>query len=100
MKQASLAAVLAASVALSGCAFIHAAQQGYHQSFRTSFKKSFVSSCTARPGTNADYCGCAADDIESRYTDDQLMSMAATESDQMRDALSHAQKQCASKLAQ
>lgn len=98
MKQASLAAVIAASVALSGCSFFHAAQQSFHQSFRASFKKSFVTSCESRPGLTTAYCACAADDVASRYSDDQLMKMSSGDSDDLRGALAHAQQHCASKL--
>jgi hypothetical protein len=98
MKQASLAVFVAASVALSGCSLFRAAQQGFHSSFRTSFKKSFVTACESRPGLSAAYCGCAADDIASRYTDEQLMAMSGSDTSSMRDALAHAQQRCASKL--
>ena len=84
--------------ALSGCSLFRAAQQGFHSSFRTSFKKSFVTACESRPGLSAAYCGCAADDIASRYTDEQLMAMSGSDTSSMRDALSHAQQRCASKL--
>jgi len=74
--------ILIAAALLSGCSAIHNAQQaaadGYHQSFRTQFKASFMKSCTAQ-GAGDDVCGCVERRLENDRTDQELVALSGND---------------------
>ena len=89
MKNLAILPVLALLAALlggSGCS-------AFHQSFRTSFKDSFMKSCTAEGTTSQATCGCVVDKLEAKYSDTDLMKLSADEAS-ARTALSAASEAC------
>ncbi|MBV8489274.1 MAG: hypothetical protein JO199_02000 [Candidatus Eremiobacteraeota bacterium] len=66
----------------------------FHQSFQTSFKASFMKSCSARPGATLSGCGCIADDLVAKHSDAELMKLSADD-DAARSALAQAEETCA-----
>lgn len=81
-----LFALLAIMLGSSGCG-------AFHQSFRTSFKDSFMKSCTANAGATQTTCGCVVDKLEAKYSDTDLMKLSADE-DAARSALGSAAEAC------
>jgi hypothetical protein len=83
-------ALFAALSVFSGCSAIESAQKaaatGFHASFRTSFKNGFVKSCKTQPGTSQSFCACAADELEAKFTDEQLMNLSGNGETAIRDA--------------
>jgi hypothetical protein len=67
---AAVAGFAACAALLSGCS------AAYHSALRTSFKTSFINSCTGSGGTEK-LCTCVEGKIEAANTDDQLTKMKA-----------------------
>ena len=95
---ATLVSLCAAAALLCDCSAMHNAQQAatdsFHKSFRTSFKDSFVKSCTAQ-GATTKLCDCVEASMERDYTDDQLMKMSSS-GDDANKAVSAAAHVCQS----
>lgn len=60
--------VISTVLLLSSCSEY---QEAYDNSFRFSFKKSFIASC-AKSGGTKDICACIADDLLETYTPEEL----------------------------
>jgi hypothetical protein len=64
-------------VILAGCSALQqSAADGFHTGFRSTFKSSFIKSCTAQAGATEMLCGCVAATLERTHTDGQLMKMS------------------------
>ena len=90
---ATLGALCAALLSLTGCGLVHNAQTGFHDSFRKSFKTSFIDSCSKTSNGLVKACTCIEDQIEKTNTDDQLMKMAS-DADATQKAFQAAAAKC------
>lgn len=89
--------LLIAVTSLPACGAVHQAQQsfatGFHKSFRTSLRASFIKSCTAQSGANEATCACVIDTLERNSTDDQLMKLQDSDAEATK-AISEAARDC------
>jgi hypothetical protein len=90
MRNLAILPVLGLAAALLGAPGCGA----FHQSFQTSFRQSFMKSCTTQPGTSQPTCGCVVDQLERKNSDQDLMKLAADD-DAARKALADAAQTCA-----
>lgn len=71
----------------------------FHASFRSEFKKSFISSCIERAGATPiakTYCECAEANAEKHFSDQQLIALyAGTSTKEDQAALQSIIQQCA-----
>lgn len=88
---------LLAATSLPACGAVRDAQQGFatgfHKSFRTSLRASFIKSCTAQSGANETTCACVIDTLERNSTDDQLMKLQQSDADATK-AVADAARAC------